>query len=149
MDYVSGIVTGMVFGTFDRLHEGHHFFLRNARKQCDQLIAVVAQDVIVNALKGHNPYQSIKDRIKAVQALTICKMVVPGDTILEQWRPIKRYKPGVIILGYDQESLGRAVRMFIRQNQKKGTNNYQSTILTISLKAFQPHKYKSSYLNHH
>ena len=37
----------MVFGTFDRLHDGHRFFLREAEKLGTTLFIVVARDSMV------------------------------------------------------------------------------------------------------
>jgi FAD synthetase len=34
----------MIFGTFDLLHEGHQFFIREAKKVGGQLIIVLAHD---------------------------------------------------------------------------------------------------------
>ena len=42
----------LVFGTFDLLHQGHRYFLTQARRFGDTLIAVVARDEFVEERKG-------------------------------------------------------------------------------------------------
>ncbi|MCK5249408.1 MAG: adenylyltransferase/cytidyltransferase family protein, partial [Spirochaetaceae bacterium] len=36
--------TVLVFGTFDVIHPGHQWFLRNAARHGDRLVAVVSRD---------------------------------------------------------------------------------------------------------
>jgi FAD synthetase len=43
--------TVMTFGTFDRLHPGHEYYLSEARKYGDCLITVVARDKTVVDIK--------------------------------------------------------------------------------------------------
>jgi len=47
----------LVFGTFDGLHDGHRFFLTEARKLGDRLIASVATDEIVERIKKQKSIQ--------------------------------------------------------------------------------------------
>ena len=52
--------TVMAFGTFDLMHPGHEYFLRQAKKRGDYLIAVIARDSTVKKLKGKLSYQSLE-----------------------------------------------------------------------------------------
>ena len=42
----------MVFGTFDGIHDGHRHFLREAKKQGEELIVAVSKDEVVQKLKN-------------------------------------------------------------------------------------------------
>jgi FAD synthetase len=122
----------MVFGTFDLLHKGHEHFLRHAKKH-GRLIVVVARSSMVKKLKGKKPMFSERKRVAAVKALGIASRVVLGDRDYSL-DVVKKYKPNVICLGYDQHSF--AVYLAKKLVSKK----------IISLKPFKTHIYKSSLL---
>ncbi len=65
----------MVFGTFDRLHPGHVFFLKKARELGDYLIVVIARSETVEMLKRHAPHQSQGVRKDHVRRLGIAERV--------------------------------------------------------------------------
>ena len=46
----------VIAGTFDILHPGHVYFLKEARKHGDSLVVVIARDETVKNLKGENSY---------------------------------------------------------------------------------------------
>src|SRR3989338_6946874 len=52
----------MVFGAFDGIHAGHRAFFNEARHHGDYLMAVVAQNHIIEHLKGHLPEIDITRR---------------------------------------------------------------------------------------
>ncbi len=99
----------MVFGTFDGLHEGHQYFLREARKLGDLLIAVVARDETVQELKRKNPKHLLHERIEAIRNVALADEVIPGDAMQESWDALRKYEPAVIALGYDQNALYSAL----------------------------------------
>ncbi len=45
------MTTVMCFGTFDILHPGHLYFLRECEKYGDELIVVIARDATVEKVK--------------------------------------------------------------------------------------------------
>lgn len=95
------MVRVMAFGTFDRLHAGHRYFLRQARQHGDALVVVVARDATVLAVKGHTARQSERERLAAVQRLADVDIAVlgnPGD----KYEVVRKFQPHVICLGYDQ-----------------------------------------------
>ena len=115
----SAIKKVMVFGVFDGLHEGHRYFLAMAREQGDELIAVVAPDEMVRLLKNKTPRHNEKERMAAVMQLSRLSLyreddprlidvtrAVLGDRVLGAYQVIKKYKPDIICLGYDQDALG-------------------------------------------
>jgi len=98
-DEVQKIV--MVFGTFDVFHAGHEHFLQQARQLGDYLIAVVARDATVKNVKGEYPQNPEKKRANAVRETEIADKVVLGYND-DKYRVIKKFKPNIIALGYDQ-----------------------------------------------
>lgn len=107
----------LVFGTFDGLHAGHGFFLREARKKGDYLIAVVAQDTVVKELKGRSSRAPLAERLAALRASGLVDDVCAGDTMLGSWSAVKKYKPDIIALGYDQDALGNALADFTKKEE--------------------------------
>lgn len=107
----------MVFGVFDGLHEGHRAFLRLAKAQGDYLIAVVAQDHIVEHLKGRRPRLNLAERFRHLKNVDHVDAVVVGDSQLRKWDVLDIHRPQVIALGYDQEVLREELeRYFVAAN---------------------------------
>ena len=121
----------LVFGTFDKLHPGHRFFLSEAKKYGDQLVVVVARDHNVEKVKGRRPSQSETERlanILAVPEVAEARLGLADYSKKEQ--VIDEIQPDVICLGYDQAPKFQA----------------NSPIKVIRLPAFHPDIYKSSKL---
>ena len=64
----------LVFGTFDNLHEGHLYFLSEAKKR-GALHVSVASNESVNQRKGRVPKQDVAERMAAIEALGIAESV--------------------------------------------------------------------------
>lgn len=107
----------MVFGTFDGLHDGHRFFLREAKKQGDWLIAIVAPDGAVEFHKGRLPRRPLKHRIEALRAERLADKVVPGDARPGSWQVIKTRRPNTVAVGHDQFALEKSLREFIEEQK--------------------------------
>lgn len=95
----------MVFGTFDGVHEGHRYFLREARREGDSLTVVVARDMHVHDLKGRHPEYHEADRMELIRGEDGVDHVMLGDEELGSWQVIRQHKPHVIALGHDQKAL--------------------------------------------
>lgn len=138
----------MCFGTFDHLHPGHLDYFRQARRfgaldkpgTSEGLIIVVARDKNVFRIKNHQPDETEKIRAKNIRtrlkALGWPAKVVLGS-LKNQWLVLKKYRPTIICLGYDQpvdwdklKSEIAGFRLFCKIKR---------------LRAYQPEKYKSSY----
>lgn len=95
--------TVLTFGTFDLLHKGHEFYLREAKKLGSKLAVIVARDLNVWRAKGYLPKQSEKERLRAVKKLKFVNKALLGDEEYEsRYRLVKKINPDVIALGYDQ-----------------------------------------------
>ncbi len=127
--------TVMVFGTFDVFHAGHEDFLKQAKQLGDCLIAVIARDATVKNVKGEYPEQTERQRLKTVKETGIADKAVHGYND-DKYRVIKKYKPHVIALGYDQF-------VFTYQLRKILIDEQMDTEI-IRLKAYQPDIYKST-----
>jgi FAD synthetase len=95
----------MVFGVFDGLHDGHVYFLREAGKLGDYLIVVVARDEVVEELKRKSPKENLIERMATINQKNLADEVITGDKELGNWEVVKKYRPDIIALGYDQSEL--------------------------------------------
>lgn len=126
----------MAFGTFDLLHPGHINFLRQAKKH-GSLFVIIARDRTVKRLKGKLPRHNEKQRLKAVKASGMADKVVLGS-LTNKYAAIKKYRPNIIALGYDQKYFTDQLRVELKKLKLKTK--------IIRLKAFKPKKFKTSIL---
>ena len=119
----------MVFGTFDLLHKGHTYFLKEAKKYGDYLIVVVARDTTVEKIKKKKPVHSELERKQNLENTKIPDKVILGEKELS-FDCIINEKPDIICFGYDQHS------QFVEKSFPK--------IEYVRLDAYKPHKYKTS-----
>ena len=118
----------MVFGTFDKLHKGHLNFFEQAKKY-GKLVVVVARDKTVLEVKGRKPRNNEKKRLKKVRKY-VDKAVL--GMIKDKYKVIKKEKPDIICLGYDQKSFIKGLKKF--------------KVKVVRLKSYKANKYKSSKL---
>lgn len=100
----------LIFGTFDGLHDGHHFFINEAKELGENLIICVAQDETVEKLKNRKPNHPLSTRISCLQEKFKSEEVVAGDENINTWNIIKKHRPEIIALGYDQKDLSEAIK---------------------------------------
>ena len=100
----------LVFGVFDGLHSGHHYFLKAAKDLGDFLLVVVARDSSVSTLKNKQPIQNESDRLRKVGELDYVEESVLGDEALGSYEVLKTHQPDQICLGYDQDLLERDLK---------------------------------------
>jgi FAD synthetase len=93
----------LTFGTFDYLHPGHKFYLRQAKKKWEYLIVVIARDLSVLTWKGELPDHDEQYRLERVRKTKIADLVTLGDEN-DKMRVVREYRPDVICLGYDQQA---------------------------------------------
>jgi FAD synthetase len=97
--------TVLAFGSFDLLHPGHLDYLSKARKLGDTLVVIVGRDDSIRRFKGRDPLFKEKDRVSMVGSLRMVERAVLGNRISDKngiYRILKRLRPDVIALGYDQ-----------------------------------------------
>ena len=129
----------LIFGTFDILHAGHIHFLKSAKKLGEMLTVVVARDKTVKLLKKKQSVHTEKERVTILRELRCVDQVVLGDSKLNVYAVIKKIKPDVIALGYDQiaftDKLQEKIQEFglntkvVRLKSYKNGNHKSSKIL--------------------
>lgn len=127
----------IAFGTFDFFHAGHDFLLKKAKEQGDHLIVVVARDQTVKRIKGELPENREKKRLKLVKAHPAVYKAVLGN-LNDKYSAIKKYRPQVIVLGYDQYVFTQQLKPILIKNKIAAE--------IIRLPAYKPEIYKSSIL---
>ena len=127
----------MAFGTFDVFHAGHEHFLNQAKSLGDYLIAVVARDATVKNVKSEYPENSERKRVNAIKEAEIADKVVLGYND-DKYRVIKKFKPNIIALGYDQF-------VFTYKLNKMIIDENMDTEI-IRLDPYRPEIYKSTLL---
>ena len=107
----------LVFGTFDRLHEGHLFLLHEAKKLGYRLVVSVAQDSVVERFKKQKPAHPLEKRMEMLRESGLVDETVAGDTELGNWTAIREHRPDTIAIGYDQDAFEKRLREFIKQEK--------------------------------
>jgi len=90
----------MATGTFDLLHMGHIYYLREAKKLGDTLVVVVATDPTVQKLK-HDPITPQESRVNLIRELKMVDEVYLGHDD-DMYAIVQEIKPDIIALGFDQ-----------------------------------------------
>ncbi len=93
------LVRVLATGTFDILHPGHVFYLREARRLGDELFVIVAREEMVR--HKPKPLLPVSQRVEMVASLRVVDRALPGDP-RDMFAPLHRIKPDIIALGYDQ-----------------------------------------------
>jgi FAD synthetase len=86
-------------GTFDLLHPGHLYYLKESRALGDELHVIVARDK--NVLHKPAPIVPEIQRVVMVSALSSVTSARLGDPT-DMMRPIEEIKPDIITLGCNQ-----------------------------------------------
>ncbi|EKE19916.1 MAG: hypothetical protein ACD_8C00086G0007 [uncultured bacterium] len=128
----------LLFGTFDIFHEGHRNLLEQARKYGDFLRVVVARDVTVLKVKGRRPRYSEQERVRVIKESGLANEVFLGS-LNDRYEVVRKFKPDVICLGYDQKQSLSELRRKLDESGLERTK-------IVRLEAFEPEKYKSSLL---
>ena len=130
----------ITFGTFEIFHSGHESFLKQAKKQGNYLLVVVARDVISQKAKGKLPRNSEKLRANNVREAKIADKVILGSKTNNYFQTLRTYKITKIVLGYDQKPKIAEL--------KKALRRHKLGFIEISrARAYNPDKYKSSKLS--
>jgi FAD synthetase len=103
-----------IFGVFDGIHEGHLYFINEAKKEGNHLVAIVARDKVVEGLKGKFPKYSEVDRVNALLKIADIDLVLLGDPKIGMYNVLKEVKPDIVFLGYDQEALYKNLNQAIK-----------------------------------
>ncbi|WP_319559042.1 adenylyltransferase/cytidyltransferase family protein [Marispirochaeta sp.] len=128
----------LVFGTFDLLHQGHRYFLSQARHFGETLIAVVARDDFVRQRKEHAPVDPMEKRMQILEETGLADEVYPADKEIGSYHILKKTSPDVICLGYDQREL--------KTNLEEWLEVHHKPLEIHVLPPFNEHIYKTTLL---
>lgn len=129
--------TVMIFGTFDFFHAGHLSFLTQARTYGNNLIAVVARDETAKRVKGDRPFHTEEERVNILKHIDLIDEVLLGSQH-DMYEVIRKKKPDVIVLGYDQKAFA--------QNLKRVLQQFGLRIDVIRAKSYRPKKRKTTFI---
>lgn len=132
--------TVTIFGVFDGIHDGHKFFIHEAKKQGDRLVAIVARDSIVSSLKNKLPVNNEVERINALLKIEDIDIVLLGDASCGSYKVLQEVNPDVIYLGYDQQKLHDDIQKAIKNKIIKGSKLMYG-------ESYKPEIFHSSILN--
>ncbi len=134
--------TVLAFGSFDIVHPGHLSYLEKARALGTRLVVVVARDESIMRFKRRRPLFREEDRLRIIGALKPVDEAVLGNRLRgagDMFRILKRYRPDIVALGYDQivdaAKLRRSLREYgirarvVRIGVKHGEAGYKSAAL--------------------
>lgn len=100
-------------GVFDLIHPGHVFLLRYAKKLAGKkgkLIVVIARDETVLKRKKRRPILREDDRLKIVNSIRYVDKAILGFKPMSFKKIIERYRPHIVVFGYDQEEIMNSFR---------------------------------------
>jgi septum formation protein len=115
-DYQKGKNKVLVAGTFDIFHLGHLYFFKEAKKYGDELIVIVGSDFIIKK-NGKKLVHNQKERTEIIKNLKIVDKVILGkkNNVIDN---IKKIKPNLICIGYDQK-IPKEIETFCKENKIK------------------------------
>jgi glycerol-3-phosphate cytidylyltransferase-like family protein len=85
---------------------------------------------IVVLLKERLPVHDFSNRVSKIKEFNPRFIVIPGDKKLGAWDVLKAYSPDKIFLGYDQQSIAKALDKL--------------KVPYVFLESYKPDKHKSS-----
>lgn len=105
----------MATGTFDLLHMGHIYYLKEAKKLGDRLVVVVATDATVRKLK-HEPVNPEHIRLGLIRELKLVDEAYLGHED-DMYTIVEEIKPHIIALGYDQIHNETAIKTELKKRK--------------------------------
>ncbi|RLG77025.1 MAG: DUF357 domain-containing protein [Thermoprotei archaeon] len=120
----------LVGGTFDLVHPGHVYYLREASKY-GLVYAIVARDNNVLKIKGRKPILDQASRLKIIESIKYVYKAVLGDEF-NIYKPVEIIKPDIIVLGPDQPVSEESL---IKELEKR---NIRCEVLRLSKRVNEP-----------
>ncbi len=127
----------MAFGTFDLLHPGHLYYLKQAKRFGDKLIVVVARDSTVHKVKKRFPKYDELERLEYIRELPYVDKAVLGYEE-DKYEIIEEINPDIVVLGYDQDAFTKNLQEELKRRGCKAK--------VIRVGAYKADRYKSSKL---
>lgn len=102
-------------GVYDIIHPGHIHTLKKSKEEGDLLIVSIARDDRVKKIKGKKPINNEKRRIILVSAIRYVDHSLLGSKG-NIFNIIKKIKPDIITIGYDQKHQISELRELVKLN---------------------------------
>ena len=133
------MITGITASTFDLLHAGHIEMLREAKGQCDYLIAALQIDPSLDRPQKNKPVQTIVERYTQLEAVKYVDEIIPYLTEKDLEDILEMRKLDVRILGEEyrnEDFTGRDIckRRNINLYFNKRDHRFSSSDLRIRVK---------------
>src|SRR3989338_10082249 len=122
----------LAFGSFDVIHPGHMFFLREGKKMGDKLVVVVAKDSTIREIKSFEPKYKEHERLEHVRDIPYVDKSVLGYEG-DKYKIVEEFNPDIIVLGYDQDSYSEKLPEELKKRKLKAQIQ--------RLGSFKPHIY--------
>ncbi len=103
-------------GAFEVIHPGHIYLLKQARRLAGKrgkVIVVLATDETIRQRKGREPVMGEEERLQVMSSIRYVDEVVIGYRPLSFEKVIRRFRPDVVLFGYDQVGIEKAFREFV------------------------------------
>lgn len=110
--------TVLVFGTFDVIHPGHKYFLKQSAQYGDRVIAVVARDEFVNRTKMKNPVHNENERIEHIKKSGFVDDACLSDKVTGTFQVVADINPHTVCFGHDQIKLVESFRIWLKEKSK-------------------------------
>ncbi|OGL61778.1 hypothetical protein A3E97_01920 [Candidatus Uhrbacteria bacterium RIFCSPHIGHO2_12_FULL_47_12] len=108
----------LIFGTFDGFHAGHQFVVEEAAKKGSELVAAVARDAHVRALKHKEPHNDEQTRLARVAKDPHVSRAMLSDEELGSYRILDEVQPDLIVLGFDQLALRDDLERWMQEHDR-------------------------------
>lgn len=131
--------TVLVFGTFDVIHPGHEYFLRQSASYGDKLVAVIARDNFVSNTKMKIPINNQKERIAHIINSGLVDDAYLSDEVTGSFAVISKVNPQVICFGHDQIKLAESFKNWLKISKRE--------IELVIIDPYQRDKYSSTIRN--
>tara|TARA_Y100000310_G_scaffold336588_1_gene421548 strand:+ start:3287 stop:3769 length:483 start_codon:yes stop_codon:yes gene_type:complete len=96
-----GIKLGFVASCWDLMHAGHCLFIRDAKEQCDYLIAALQTDPTIDRPQKNKPILSLEERKIILESNRYVDEIVMYETEKDLAFALERIRPDVRVLGND------------------------------------------------
>lgn len=91
--------TGIVTSTFDLLHAGHVMMIREAKEQCDYLIAALQVDPSIDRPEKNKPVQTVVERYVQLSAVKYVDEIICYQTEKDLEDILEMFQLDIRILG--------------------------------------------------
>ena len=122
---------GFTCSCFDLLHAGHILMLKDAKQQCDYLVAGLQTDPTIDRpLEKNSPIQSIKERKIQLDAVKYVDEIIIYNSEKDLYELLKELNPDIRILGSDYKNKNFTGNdLNIKIYYHKRNHNFSSTNL--------------------